>query len=198
MAYCSNCDATIDNFDVRNGQSHGAYLYNGTVNLSNGNISSNGKSGVYGMYSSVGISGSSISGNSSYGVYSEGQQSAPASHSVVNSVLSNNLLSGLYVKYSDGDISGNQLESNSEYGLSCEATNTIVCGTNIFTANLLGEQTGCDASCGEEANPGGGNTDTGGLPVILLRKIWLFRFGSDSGGASVNPVNRIPFSIFGN
>ena len=198
MAFIVQIAMTIDTFDVRNGQVM-ELIYNGTVNLSNGNISSNGKSGVYGMYSSVGISGSSISGNSSYGVYSEGQQSAPASHSVVNSVLSNNLLSGLYVKYSDGDISGNQLESNSEYGLSCEATNAIVCGTNIFTANLLGEQTGCDASCGEEANPGGGNTDTGGSSGDTAEEdSGSFDSGSDSGGASVNSVNRIPFSIFGN
>jgi hypothetical protein len=48
-------------------------------------------------------------------------------------------------------VSSTLFESNSDYGMECEGEGTQTCSGVSHLTNGLGEQLGCDATCGEEA-----------------------------------------------
>ena len=87
-------------------------------------------------------------------------------------LINQNAKSGIDLSNANCSIDSNFSQSNQEYGMTCSATTFSSCTGNDLTSNAMGEQTGCDESCGIEANPSnpsdtgdtGTSQDTGNPP----------------------------------
>ena len=149
--YCSSCDITGDTIDLRNNTGNGVYLYNGSLSLSNSSILSNAESGIFGSSSVVTLSNVNSNSNG-LGLDLSGNSSTYSSFSIISSDFSQNAKSGVSLEYSDGVIDNCTATGNGEYGMYCSASTFSSCATNDLTNNGIGEQTGCDSSCGLEAH----------------------------------------------
>ena len=88
---------------------------------------------------------------------SDGLHAEYATLTLSSSTLANNAGSGARLIEGDTTISDTSFNDNAAYGLECEGAGVQACATVLHSANALGEQLGCDATCGEEAE----DDDTG-------------------------------------
>lgn len=155
---CSSCDLSITNSSLSLNAGAGIYLVDTTTNLSNVSSQNNVGIGLYSNGGDVTIASSAFTANTSFGALLLGSASADANISLTSSDFSNNGQSGLELQYAAVSMDAGISSNNGEYGLECQNTSFSLCAMSNITGNTLGEQTGCDSTCGEEANP---NTDTG-------------------------------------
>ena len=66
-----------------------------------------------------------------------------------NSTVQAALGDGLHI---DGTttLTTNNITDNAEFGLVCDVNSAVTCDHNSYSNNTSGEQTGCDATCGQE------------------------------------------------
>ncbi|MEC8422282.1 MAG: hypothetical protein VX000_00825, partial [Myxococcota bacterium] len=88
----------------------------------------------------------------------DGIYASNASLAVTNGSVAASAASGLYVDGGDTTVTDTNFDSNAGYGMECEGDGVQVCAGVSHSTTGLGEQTGCDASCGEPVDTGG---DTG-------------------------------------
>jgi hypothetical protein len=79
----------------------------------------------------------------------DGVYAYQATVSVVNSAVSSSTGSGMMLSKSASTITDSVFESNGSYGLECDGGTEVCSGVSHLT-NVDGEQTGCDATCGDE------------------------------------------------
>jgi hypothetical protein len=81
-----------------------------------------------------------------------GVETSPATFSITNNIFNQNSETGLSITYADGTADSNTATNNQMYGMVCEYTAFTSCDANSLIGNIMGEQTGCDETCGVEAN----------------------------------------------
>ena len=150
--YCIGCTLTMSSTTISNYDSEGLSLLAGTTALDAITLSSNG---VEDERDSVLVEGGtliannlSISGAGAHGVHSLGT----ASVTLENSSIELSTLSGLNLASSNNIMNTLTLTENAEYGMTCDASASVSCSVITHTNNQLGEQSGCDASCGVDAD----------------------------------------------
>ena len=163
----------INGLEVSNSQSHGIDCNGSVITLSNSMIQNAGINGIDG-YSSNGencdldLDQSIISNNAGSGIskYTElvastvtlennsnfGISIQNANETVVisSSTINSNGASGLSLDSVDATVNDSTLILNGAYGLTCTSSVTSSCSNNQLNDNAMGEQSGCDTTCGEE------------------------------------------------
>ncbi len=99
---------------------------------------------------SASLSRVSVSGAGSYGIYAE-----DAAVTIDEATVEGAGESGIYLSGTTGSVTNTTATGNGAYGMECDAAELDACDGNDLSGNAAGEQTGCDESCGTEANPGG-------------------------------------------
>lgn len=138
---------------MANGLGQGMHLQGATLTASALSISNSSNDGIVATGASDLTIDSGSFSNNYRGVSITGTETATAAFNITNSSFTQNAESGLYVEYASGNADNNLSNNNQFYGMECDNTTFSTCDTNDLTSNLLGEQTGCDATCGTEANP---------------------------------------------
>ena len=160
--YCSNCTLSVSNSTISSNTGKGFALSTTNADFSSVYAENNGEHGVYANEGTLSLTASYFTGNGSFGAEIQGSSSQQASVTMVSSDFSNSGKTGLFLTNADISMTSGTSSNNSEYGMECENTSFSVCTMANITGNTLGEQTGCDETCGEEANPSSGGGDTGG------------------------------------
>ena len=96
-----------------------------------------------GTFTATGLSITSAGGN---GLATSGT----AAVSLSNSNIAASTLSGLYLNADSNTVETTTLANNTEYGMVCGAAEQTTCTQVSHSGNLIGEQSGCDNTCGEE------------------------------------------------
>ena len=151
---CYNCDVTASGLDIQNSTRRGAvFTSGGSLTLSNGNLSNNTESGlVVTTNFTLVVDTSAFDGNGEDGIQILSNTASPSSFSVSNSTLNNNQRNGFTVTGANGNFDNNTSSTNTYYGMECANSVFSTCASNDLLNNVSGEQTGCDATCGVEAN----------------------------------------------
>ena len=160
--YGGDVSLYVDGLSVTNANSdHAIELYasSGTMLLDGDDILINGAtSNGLNTYAGTGatltvdVDGMDIQNTLSDGVYA-----FESSTTISSSTISTASASGILLTGGTAAITDTVLESNTDYGMECEGEGEQTCSGVSHLTNGLGEQTGCDVSCGEEA----GGDDTG-------------------------------------
>ena len=109
-----------------------------------------------GLYASNGADvsvDSSVFQNGVHGLELEGTDTTPITFAITNSTFDLNSDSGVLLTYADGSFDSSIANNNQDLGMECSNTTFTSCSGNVLTSNLTGEQSGCDETCGIEANP---------------------------------------------
>ena len=151
--YLTSSTATIDTLTVNDALDNGVYASGGTLSLSNGDINSSTNAGLFAENSADLTVDTSSFENNLYGIHLDGIEGAPIAFSITNSSVALSTLSGILLNYADGNMDSNLSNNNQELGMECTESILSSCAGNDLTSNILGEQSGCDETCGIEANP---------------------------------------------
>ena len=127
-------------------------LVSSTVDISAVSAISNGGDGLYARDGEVTLNDSYFNNNGAHGASFEGT-TAQMSTYLNNSEFSINAKSGLYFQNALVSLDASTTINNNEYGLECSSATFSLCSVSSISGNTSGEQTGCDATCGVEANP---------------------------------------------
>jgi parallel beta-helix repeat protein len=150
---CFDCTMNMDNSTISNHDNEGIYMSSGDITLDTVTLSGNGVTNGKDSISILGgvLSGSNlnITGSGGHGI----STSASAEASIDNSNIELSALSGLHLESTSNTITTTVLSSNTEYGMVCGVPENVSCAQIIHVNNLLGEQSGCDATCGIEPAP---------------------------------------------
>lgn len=148
--YCSSCTLSMNNATITGYDGTAVSMNSGTMTLDTVNLSENGL--VYGT-DSVSISGGvftatslDISSSGGHGLKTTGS----AEVNLSNSNIALSALSGLHLEAATNSINTTTLSANTEYGMFCGVLEQVTCSQVSHSGNLIGEQMGCDLSCGEE------------------------------------------------
>ena len=87
------------------------------------------------------------------GVSIKGTETSMGTFNITNSTFALNIESGLFIEYADGTADSNMSNNNQNFGMECNESTFTTCDSNDLSSNVMGEQTGCDSTCGVEANP---------------------------------------------
>lgn len=151
--YGSSSFFDITSLVAQNTAMESIYISNSDLSATDVTITNSGTSAVFSNNSTVSLNTLSIDQTGGYGVNIVGDSSNPSSTLLNGLNIDNATLSGLRLQYTNGDLINSIISNNLEYGIECTDAIMASCGGNILNNNLLGEQTGCDSACGEEANP---------------------------------------------
>lgn len=147
-----NSTQTLDTVVLNTSGQYGIHTSGGSLNLSNAQVSNAVDAGLFGENgANITIDSSSFNSNL-YGVHLDGTDSLPVTFAINNVTTEVNSFSGIWLNYANGSIDNSTSTNNQEYGMECNES-TTTCTANSLVSNLLGEQTGCEATCGVEANP---------------------------------------------
>ena len=155
---CSSCTMSVTNSTSNLNSGKGAALTGTTASFSGFYAQDNVESGIYANEGDLSLTSSFLLNNGQHGVQIQGS-SAEAIFTAVSSDFSGNGQTGIHLSNTAVSMTSGTSTNNGAYGLECIDTTFSTCAMANITGNTSGEQTGCDATCGEEANP---NTDTGG------------------------------------
>ena len=151
--YCSNCTLDISNSSIDLSDGKGVLLSGTDATFSVLTVENSTEQGISATNGDISFTGSTISNNGSYGAELRGDSTTNAVITVDSSDFSGNAQTGLYLEYADVAVTAASSTNNTEYGLECLETIFSSCTMSDITGNTLGEQTGCDETCGAEANP---------------------------------------------
>lgn len=165
---------SVDNCDI-------GYDINNSSVSGDLSASNNLSNGLDAYDSTVDITSSSLQNNNGYGIYVDSESTLNATQTEV----SNNTLSGIYIIGGSADFSDITATGNQEYGLQCVDVVSQVCSNMNLAGNTLGEQTFCDSSCGQEAQPEKIDNDGDGY----TEEMGDCNDDPDAGGADVYPVD---------
>lgn len=159
--YGGDVSLYVDGLSITNaGSDHGVELYasSGTMLLDASDVAINGaaRNGVHAYGGSTASLTLDVDGLDIQNTAEDGVYAYNATTTVLNGVISTSNASGLAFVGGTATVTDTLLESNADYGMECEDEGTQVCSGVSHLTNGLGEQTGCDLSCGEEA--AGGDT----------------------------------------
>ena len=70
----------------------------------------------------------------------------------VTNSLFNRMLNPVYTSFMQEELQTHAATNNQLYGMECVNSSFDSCASNSLTGNIGGEQTGCDETCGVEAN----------------------------------------------
>ena len=146
-SYCT-VDATT--VATTNSGTTGITLNNSPLTGSDITINGTTDDGIVSIDSALSISTGSITAAGGDGIDLSGQGSSIALDQMS---ISNSTGTGIRLSNATGTITNNNITNNQEYALFCTDSSATICSNNILIGNVLGEQTGCDLSCGIEANP---------------------------------------------
>ncbi len=142
---------------------HGIELYasSGTLLFDASDVTVNGaaRNGIFANQASasatmtVDVDGLTIANTTEDGVSSTG-----ATLVLANASVSSSGGNGLTLTGGDATVTDTLFDSNTGYGMECDASSTQSCLDITHTNNVEGEQSGCDAACGELAETGGDDT----------------------------------------
>ena len=147
-------DITADTITITNAAVDGLEITGGTLLLSNAQVDASTGSGLYASSSADVSIDSSVFQNGVHGLELEGTDTAPVTFSITNSSFDLNSDSGVSLTYADGTFDSSIANNNQDLGMECSNATFTSCSGNDLTSNINGEQSGCDATCGVEANPG--------------------------------------------
>ena len=165
---------SVDNCDI-------GYDINNSSVSGNLSASNNLSNGLDAYASTVDITSSSLQNNNGYGIYVDSESTLNATQTEV----SNNILSGIYISGGSADFSDITATGNQEYGLQCVDVVSQVCSNMNLAGNTLGEQTFCDSSCGQEAQPEKIDDDGDGY----TEEMGDCNDDPNAGGADIYPVD---------
>lgn len=147
---CASCTLSMTDTSISNIDSSAIYMSSGEMTLENivlfENGITNGSDAVSvagGTFTATGLSITSAGG---HGLSTSGTAVA----SLSNSNIAASTLSGLYLNASSNTIGTTTLANNTEYGMECGVAEQTTCTQVSHSGNLIGEQSGCDNTCGEE------------------------------------------------
>ena len=146
-------DTTADSITITDAGTNGIDLSGGTMLLSNALIDGSTESGLYASNASdVTVDGSAFQ-NGVHGLELEGTDTASVTFTITSSNFDLNSDSGVSLTYADGAFEPSIANNNQDFGMECSNTTFTSCSDNDLTGNVNGEQSGCDETCGIEANP---------------------------------------------
>ena len=156
--YGGNVSLYVDGLAITNAANdHGIELYgaSGTTLLDGQDITVNGAAGngvnaYAGSTADVSVSVDGLDVQNSVG---DAFSATNATVAIANSNLSASSASGLFVNGGSTTVSTTVFESNTDYGMECEGDGEQTCDTVVHLTNGLGEQSGCDETCGEAPAP---------------------------------------------
>ncbi|MGC6508414.1 MAG: beta strand repeat-containing protein [Myxococcota bacterium] len=177
---CTNADLTMSNLIVDQSGINGLNASYCTIDSTSIGLNNSGTNGMNLNYSPFTGSDTSINGTNSDAViaidsalsFSTGNISSAGGDGIDLSgqgssitldqmTISNSAGTGVRISNTSGTITNNNITNSQEYAFVCTDSDSTFCNNNILIGNLLGEQTGCDLSCGIEANPVDAPVDTG-------------------------------------
>jgi hypothetical protein len=109
------------------------------------------EAGITASSSTLGLTATLIEGNGGDGLYASSSAVTVDSCEIVT-----NTGDGVELISSSASLDNSTITANEGYGIRCSAATFDSCGDNTISLNTLGDNNGCDASCGGE----GGVTDT--------------------------------------
>ena len=149
----ASTDTTADTVSIATSASHGFDVSGGSMLLSNAQTDGSAEAGLYASNGAdISIDSSSFQ-NGQYGVNLEGTDVTPVTFAITNSTFSLNSESGAFLTYANGTFDSSFANNNQNLGMECSVATFTSCASNDLTSNLSGEQSGCDETCGVEANP---------------------------------------------
>ncbi len=149
----TNTNTTGDSITITNAGTDGVDVSSGTLQLSNAQVDGSTESGLYAANGADVSVDSSVFQNGIYGLELEGTETASVTFAITNSSFDLNSDSGVSLTYADGTFDSSVASNNQDLGMECSNTTFTSCSGNVLTSNLTGEQSGCDETCGIEANP---------------------------------------------
>ncbi len=148
-----NSTMNLDTVSITTTGEHGIEASGGTLTGSNLQVSGATEAGLFGDNGlDVTVTTSSFT-NGLYGIQLEGIDTQPVTFAISDTTLNMNSMSGASLTYANGTFDSSTANNNQEMGMECTEATFTSCSSNDLTSNLLGEQTGCDTTCGTEANP---------------------------------------------
>ena len=149
----SATDTTADTVMLSTIDNHAFNLSGGTMQLSNATVDGSTQAGLFANSGAdISIDGSTFQ----YGVHGlelVGNDVTPVTFAVTNSSFDLNSDSGVSLTFANGTFESSNSNNNQNLGMECADTTISSCANNDLTSNLNGEQSGCDETCGVEANP---------------------------------------------
>ena len=147
---CSSCTLSMSDTSISNVNTSAIYMSSGDMTLTNVTLFENG---IANSDDAVSIAGGTFTG-SGLSITSAGGHGLSTSDTSVVSISNSNIaasaLSGLHLEGESNSITTTTLANNTEYGMVCAPAEQTTCAQVSHSGNLLGEQSGCDNTCGEE------------------------------------------------
>ena len=160
--YGGDVSLYVDGLSITNAASdHGIELYasSGTMLLDGDDIAINGaaSNGINAYAGTTATLTIDVDGLDIQNTSSDGVSANNSTVTIATAVVSTAASSGMFLTGGTATVTDAVFESNSDYGIECDGDGAQTCSAVSHLTNGLGEQSGCDASCGDDA---GGN-DTG-------------------------------------
>jgi len=151
--FADTCETNIDTLSITTSATSGIAADGGTMTLNNGTLDGTVESVFYGYNGAdVTIDGSTFQ-NGTVGLELTGTDTIPVTFAVTNSSFDLNSDSGVSLTYATGTFESSNANNNLNLGIECADTTITSCTGNDLSSNVTGEQSGCDETCGVEANP---------------------------------------------
>ena len=145
-------NVTLNAVGISNTTGTGMQVDGSTITAAALSISNSTENGLVALNdSNITIDNSTF--HQTYVIPIEGTETSMGTFSITNSAFTLNTESGLFIEYADGTADGNTRNNNQYYGMECNESTFATCDNNDLSSNVMGEQTGCDSTCGVEANP---------------------------------------------
>ncbi|MAA79969.1 MAG: hypothetical protein CL916_12005 [Deltaproteobacteria bacterium] len=147
---CASCTLSMSETSISNIDSSAIYMSDGEMTLENITLFENG---ITNSSDAVSISGGTFTADG-LSITSAGGHGLTTSGTAVVSLANSNIaastLSGLSLDAQSNTINTTTLVNNTEYGMMCGVAEQTTCAQVSHSGNLIGEQSGCDNTCGEE------------------------------------------------